>query len=450
MPIVSGIVNGNLAAIGVVDGHGNPPIPGADDVVLAGVANEGPFMAAVAVADDPTISVAADNNLAIPEVANNEPAENSASVEELLMGDVNKMNSQGWTAFHTACFAKRLDMMELLHFELKADIAIHTLDGLSPLMLACKAYLTQPQHLLVTKNIHDDTVQAQPSGEVSIRREDFAALCNMFATQCYVALDNCVIGTRRCCDEMLRTDHPVAQNKLQLFQAHWSCIEILRLRIQVNCVEARIWTQHHEVLQQCNDIISRSEEHQKSCIRWSNEGWIEGDRLLIEYEVIEGQSKGIRLMCNEAEQQQNAGEENLQVQQQHEAATLTPRNTDTRVINWLLDNRLTNVNAVDNNGNTALHYIITHGSSTELHKACHKGDVSWIKKPWMLLNVNAQDDNGRTPLHLAAMNGHMHAVRALIAWGADEHLLDDDGLTAADLADKFAFPLVANEIMPRM
>jgi hypothetical protein len=48
------------------------------------------------------------------------------------------------------------------------------------------------------------------------------------------------------------------------------------------------------------------------------------------------------------------------------------------------------------------------------------------------------------------MNGHMSVVRALIACGANEHLVDDNNKTAADLAKEFGFPLVADEIIQRM
>lgn len=146
---------------------------------------------------------------------------------------------------------------------------------------------------------------------------------------------------------------------------------------------------------------------------------------------------------------------NPQVQQQPEQREITPvpdrTNTDMVIINWLFRHGHVDINAVDNSGNTALHYTISTESPTRLHEACRVGDTSWINEPWFVLfDINARDDDGRTPLHVAAMNGHMHVVRALLAYGADEYLVDDNNMTAADLANKFGFAHVANEIIPRI
>src|SRR5690606_13305739 len=50
--------------------------------------------------------------------------------------------------------------------------------------------------------------------------------------------------------------------------------------------------------------------------------------------------------------------------------------------------------------------------------------------------LNARSKDGNTPLHLAAYNGHLSAVEALMAAGADLTIENGDGLTAADVALK--------------
>jgi hypothetical protein len=75
---------------------GYPLVLGADDVVAAGAANGGPVMAGAA--DVPAIPVAANNNPAIPGVADDElpAAEDNASVEESL--SVEGANDPQWTS----------------------------------------------------------------------------------------------------------------------------------------------------------------------------------------------------------------------------------------------------------------------------------------------------------------------------------------------------------------
>lgn len=83
------------------------------------------------------------------------------------------------------------------------------------------------------------------------------------------------------------------------------------------------------------------------------------------------------------------------------------------------------VNVIDKNKRTLLHYIIEN-RSTELalqvinHTAC---------------NINTSDRYGRTPLHMAASLGFVHIVQALI--NSDEaivHSKDNDGRTPLHLA----------------
>ena len=51
-------------------------------------------------------------------------------------------------------------------------------------------------------------------------------------------------------------------------------------------------------------------------------------------------------------------------------------------------------------------------------------------------DVNVKQRHGWTPLHTASNEGHEKVVDALIAAGADPAATNDDGITAADLAEK--------------
>jgi ankyrin repeat protein len=50
-----------------------------------------------------------------------------------------------------------------------------------------------------------------------------------------------------------------------------------------------------------------------------------------------------------------------------------------------------------------------------------------VQKPWFAF-VDSRDNRGRTPLLYAAMHGSTRVVTKLIAFGADEHAVDEDGV----------------------
>jgi ankyrin repeat protein len=81
------------------------------------------------------------------------------------------------------------------------------------------------------------------------------------------------------------------------------------------------------------------------------------------------------------------------------------------------------VNAQDNDGDTALHGAAQNGNVEIMGLLLDKR-----------ANVNAKNKQGGTPLMWAAVYGHDEAVRLLLSRGADMSLKDNDGITAAEWA----------------
>ncbi len=48
--------------------------------------------------------------------------------------------------------------------------------------------------------------------------------------------------------------------------------------------------------------------------------------------------------------------------------------------------------------------------------------------------VSATDDKGNTPLHLAAMKGFPDVARELLRWGADPHVVNNDGKVPLEIS----------------
>ena len=68
------------------------------------------------------------------------------------------------------------------------------------------------------------------------------------------------------------------------------------------------------------------------------------------------------------------------------------------------------VNVADNEGNTALHYVVwcNRKSFTLLHAACEREDLKEVLRLVYVSGhkINVQSTNGNTPLHVACEAGH--------------------------------------------
>ncbi len=139
------------------------------------------------------------------------------------------------------------------------------------------------------------------------------------------------------------------------------------------------------------------------------------------------------------------------------------------VVKVLLDSRKTDVNVMNEQGNTPLNFtcsaeiaqlllsrlanptLADESENTPLHHAAEIEDIDLIN---VLLsdrrvNVNAQNDQGETPLHkaLTGILNPLETARVLLEHGADATILDDTGLSAFQLARDNGIDL--NALMPK-
>jgi ankyrin repeat protein len=78
-----------------------------------------------------------------------------------------------------------------------------------------------------------------------------------------------------------------------------------------------------------------------------------------------------------------------------------------------------------------------YGRTTLLHDTVDQYSILAVHLPLLLAhgpNPNLLDEKGNTPLHIAATNGHLYAVEALLDSGADIHGVSKTGATALTLA----------------
>uniref|UniRef100_A0A096M1R3 KN motif and ankyrin repeat domains 1b n=1 Tax=Poecilia formosa TaxID=48698 RepID=A0A096M1R3_POEFO len=77
------------------------------------------------------------------------------------------------------------------------------------------------------------------------------------------------------------------------------------------------------------------------------------------------------------------------------------------------------VNMADSNGNTALHYSVSHSNFGVVKKLLDAEK-----------NAQIRGEAGQTALMLAVSHGRLDMVRALLAQGAEVNIQDDEGSTA--------------------
>ncbi|XP_063408495.1 espin-like [Mytilus trossulus] len=95
------------------------------------------------------------------------------------------------------------------------------------------------------------------------------------------------------------------------------------------------------------------------------------------------------------------------------------------VVKWLVKEQGCNANDRDLDGASCLHFAATNGRASVV--------------AWMMKEGGAKvtlDNLGGSPLHNAAELGHFEVIKALLDNGCDVNITDNDGLTAAELAEK--------------
>uniref|UniRef100_A0A3Q2V407 KN motif and ankyrin repeat domains 1a n=1 Tax=Haplochromis burtoni TaxID=8153 RepID=A0A3Q2V407_HAPBU len=122
------------------------------------------------------------------------------------------------------------------------------------------------------------------------------------------------------------------------------------------------------------------------------------------------------------------------------------------------------VNMADGNGNTALHYSVSHSNFQVVKKLLDAGEScvrakrvdicanasAWRPEASGLLTVLLSPPQaGQTGLMLAVSHGRMDMVRALLAHGADVNIQDDEGSTALMCASEHGHVEIVKLLLAR-
>ena len=106
---------------------------------------------------------------------------------------------------------------------------------------------------------------------------------------------------------------------------------------------------------------------------------------------------------------------------------------DINEVRRLIEVLHTDVCSIDEDGNTALHWVTEQTNIDIAQYLILKG-----------ANVNAKSNEGETPLHYAASEGCLEMVKFLISQGTDINLKTKSGQTALYLAQQSGYDDVAN------
>lgn len=95
-----------------------------------------------------------------------------------------------------------------------------------------------------------------------------------------------------------------------------------------------------------------------------------------------------------------------------------------KVYDWVKENY--DIDHYDENGNTPLHISCHQDTLHNSLEACE-----WLCKNGA--NVNAINKDGNTALHISAMSGFSNCIKLLLDAGCDKNILNKKGKTALDI-----------------
>lgn len=101
------------------------------------------------------------------------------------------------------------------------------------------------------------------------------------------------------------------------------------------------------------------------------------------------------------------------------------------IVEYLIENNLVDINALDEEKNNAIYYAMQNLSADVINKLIQKG-----------IDVNNQNEAGNTALHYCAYDGYDEMAQILLNANADKSIRNNDGLTPLDIAKEIGSPEV--------